>query len=334
MGSPGLEGWLAENQCSLSFSTGGSGRLFFVGLKDNGSLWVHERRFDQSYGLWCDGNSLWVATFYQLWHLRNILPEATVYKETGSDRVFCPRLSYVTGALEITDIAPRADGLPLFVNTRYSCLSLPTPAASFESVWQPKFISDLVPEDRCHLTGLAMLDGDAKFVTAAGCSDTRDGWRQSMTGGGVVIWVGENEVVGTGLTLPHSPRLYDGNLWLLNSGTGEFGRIELRTGRFEPVCFCPGFLRGLAFINGHAVIGVSHNTEFDNLPLEAALSEHGEEPHCGLVMVDLASGEITHWIRFQKSVREVHDLAIIEGVRQPMAIGFKNRNEIAGTITH
>ena len=26
--------------------------------------------------------------------------------------------------------------------------------------------------------------------------------------------------------MPHSPRLHDGTLYVLNSGTGEFGRIE------------------------------------------------------------------------------------------------------------
>ncbi len=47
--------------------------------------------------------------------------------------------------------------------------------------------------------------------------------------------------------MPHSPRVYRGKLWLLNAGTDYFGSIDLASGKFEPLTFCPGFLRGLAF---------------------------------------------------------------------------------------
>jgi Domain of unknown function (DUF4915) len=34
--------------------------------------------------------------------------------------------------------------------------------------------------------------------------------------------------------MPHSPRRHQGELWLLNAGTGEFGHVDLAAGRFMP----------------------------------------------------------------------------------------------------
>ena len=41
-----------------------------------------------------------------------------------------------------------------------------------------KFLTALVPEDRCHLKGLAMDGGRPAFVTAVSRSDVADGWRE------------------------------------------------------------------------------------------------------------------------------------------------------------
>ena len=81
--------------------------------------------------------------------------------------------------------------------------------------------------------------------------------------------------------MPHSPRLYDGRLWVLNSGEGEFGTVDPATGAFTAVCFCPGYARGLAFVGRHAVIGLSrprHNQTFSGLKLEERLAAEGRGP--------------------------------------------------------
>ena len=77
-------------------------------------------------------------------------------------------------------------------------------------------------------------------------------------------------------SMPHSPRLYGGRLWLLNSGTGELGVIDRAAGAFTPVCLCPGYARGLAFIGRHAVIGLSRprrNQTFAGLALDRRLAD-------------------------------------------------------------
>ena len=134
--------------------------------------------------------------------------------------------------------------------------------------------------------------------------------------------------------MPHSPRWYDGKLWVLNSGAGEFGHIDLATGRFEPVAFCPGYLRGLAFHGPYALVTLSkpRHVTFHGLPLDDRLAEKGAEPQCGLQVIDLRTGQIAHWLRLDGTlVTELYDVVSLPGVRQPMAIGFKT-NEIERLI--
>ncbi len=125
--------------------------------------------------------------------------------------------------------------------------------------------------------------------------------------------------------MPHSPRLYDGRLWVLNSGEGAFGTIDPATGAFTTVCFCPGYARGLAFIGRYAVIGLSrprHNQTFAGLALDDHLAAKDAVPRCGLLIVDIDSGNIVEWLRFEHAIDELYDVAVLPGVRQAEAVGF------------
>src|ERR1700745_3225626 len=130
-------------------------------------------------------------------------------------------------------------------------------------------------------------------------SDVADGWRDRRHDGGVVIDVASSEIVASGFSMPHSPRLYDGKLWLLNSGAGEFGVVDPVDGTFTPVCFCPGYARGLAFIGRYAVIGLSRprrGQTFAGLALDDRLSEKDAVARCGMVIVDIDSGNHVEWV--------------------------------------
>jgi uncharacterized protein (TIGR03032 family) len=171
-----------------------------------------------------------------------------------------------------------------------------------------------------------MEAGAPLYATAVAASDVADGWRDRRADGGVVIDVGSGEIVAQGLSMPHSPRLHDGRLWLLNSGTGELGFVEPDSGRFEAVAFCPGYARGLAFAAGHAIVGLSlarENRTFAGLPLEPALAARGAEARCGLAIISLATGDMNAWVRIEGVVRELYDVAFVPGVRRPSAIGFR-----------
>jgi len=319
--------WLAATGVSLAFTTYQAGKLFLLGVRPDGRLSVFERTFARSMGLGvsADGSSLVLATQFQIHRFDNILP-AGQFSPDGFDAIYAPHAGWVTGDVDAHDVGFASDGRPLFVNTKFSCLAAVSDSHSFRPIWTPPFVSRLAPEDRCHLNGLALEEGRPRFVTAVSRSDASDGWRDRRADGGVVIDVERNEIVAEGLSMPHSPRLYDGRLWLLNSGAGEFGFIDPQSGRFEALAFCPGYARGLAFVGRHAVIGLSmprENRTFSGLPLDAALQARSTDPRSGLAIIDLDNGDMTGWVRIEGIVRELYDVAVLPGVRRPSLIGFR-----------
>ncbi len=325
--------WLAENNLSLAFTTYQAGKVFFVGLQPNGRLSVFERSFNRCMGLWSNGQSLWMSTLYQLWRFENALGPGET--NDGYDRTFVPQVAYTTGDLDIHDLGMGSDGRLIFVNTVFSCLATFSEAKSFRPLWQPGFVSKLAPEDRCHLNGLAMQDGAPTHVTAVSESDVPDGWRDRRTGGGIVIDVRSNMIVGRGLSMPHSPRLHGGTLYLLDSGTGRFGTLNPATGGFEEIAFCPGYLRGLAFHGRFAIVGLSQpreNKTFSGLPLDEALARKNADPICALMVIDLKTGAIAHWLKMEGVLHELYDVVALPGIRRPQAVGLKT-DEIRRILT-
>lgn len=322
--------WLAEARLSLAFTTDQIGKLFFVGLKPDGRLSLFERTFNRCMGLCVHGNSLYLGSLYQIWRFENLLQPGQ-YLE-GYDRLYLPQVGYTTGDVDAHDLGADSAGRLLFANTLFSCLARVSEAHSFVPFWKPPFISKLAAEDRCHLNGLAMHDGSPAYVTAVSRSDAADGWRDRRRDGGVVIDVASGEIVLSGLSMPHSPRWHERRLWLLNSGTGEFGHADLNTGRFEPVCFCPGYLRGLSFHGPYALLGLSkprHNKTFSGLALDDALQSRPVEPRCGVQVIDLRTGDCVHWLRLEGMAEELYDVLALSGVSRPMALGFRPTKSVA-----
>ena len=315
--------WLAEQRVSLAFTTYQAAKLFLVGLQQNGKLSLYKRTLPRCMGMTAHGNSIYVSSLFQLWRFENILGRDKPHD--GYDRLYVPQVGYITGDIDIHDMAVDRQGRLVFVNTLFACLATVSETHSFQPLWKPPFISKLAAEDRCHLNGLAMRDGNPAFVTAVSEGDVTDGWRDFRRDGGCVVDVEANEVVLRGLSMPHSPRWYRGRLWLHNSGTGEFGWVDLERRRFEPVCFLPGYLRGLDFVGDFAVVGLSKprkNREFNGLELQERLAAKKAMPRCALVVVDLRSGDAVHWLRMDGAVEELYDVAVLPGCRRPMAIGF------------
>jgi uncharacterized protein (TIGR03032 family) len=329
MTSQGLAAWLEAQDVSLALTTYQAGRLFFIGRKPDGGLRAHERLIEHCQGLWTDGENLWTSGKNMVWRFRNDLaPGARTAK--GADRRFAPREGRVTGAIDIHDIAVGDTGEgrsgPIFVATAFNCLATISDTASFRPLWRPPFISALVGEDRCHLNGLAMDGARPALVTAVSRSDVADGWRDRRRDGGVVVDVESGEIVASALSMPHSPRLHDGRLWLLNSGRGELGWVDPASGAFTPVAFCPGYARGLAFVGKYAVIGLSRprrNQTFEGLELDERLATADAVPRCGLLIVDVESGRTVEWLRFEQVIDELYDVAVLPGVAQAEAIGFR-----------
>lgn len=327
-----LLSWLHESNISLALTTYQTNRLFLIGRKPDGSLSTFERLFDRPMGLYAAENRLWMSTRYQLWQIDNVLQPGQLH-DKSYDKLYVPRHSHVTGDINAHDIAVDDSGNILFINTELSCLAKASRDYSFEPLWKPPFISELNREDRCHLNGLAMVDGKPRYVTACSRSDVAGGWRSRRRDGGVVMDIESNEILAGGLSMPHSPRWYRDRLWLLNSGTGELGYIE--DGKFLPLCFCPGFVRGLAFYGDYAIVGLSkpRHQHFQGLPLDEMLKAKDADAVCGVYIISLSTGKLTHWLELEGVVKELFDVVVLPDTTQPMALGFKT-DEIQQLVTY
>jgi uncharacterized protein (TIGR03032 family) len=326
--SKGFGEWLRTNEVSLAASTYQTGQLFLMGVRPDGQVNVDWSNYSHATGLAWDARGLWVGSHYQIWRLES-LPKPVL---EGFDLNLIPRQARTIGRIEVHDFGVDKKGRLIFANTAFSCLATLDARDNFRPVWKPPFISELVSEDRCHLNGLAMRDRSPAYVSAVSQSDHRQGWREQREG--VILEVPSGEVVADGFRMPHSPRLYEGRLYALDSGRGRLVEVDVATGKIEEILFCPGFLRGLAFHNGYAIIGSSkpRHKLFGGLPIQDELDKRKEEPWCGIFVVDLKTGTIAEWLRFDTLIVEMFDVVTLPGVRCPGAIDIQSP-EVQQVIT-
>lgn len=229
-------------------------------------------------------------------------------------QLWLPRTLRFTGEIDLHDIAFSGEAV-LGVATRLSCIALLDDRASLTPLWRPPFLTDIAPDDRCHLNGLALdASGEPAFVTALGATDTPEGWRPGRATGGVLLSVRDNAVVLGGLCMPHSPRLVDGSLYVLNSGAGEVLAVDPLRGTAEVLARLPGYLRGLAARGDVLFVGLSRLRDRrgagdEPLPVEAG----GTELQCGVMALDRRSGRVLGGLRVLSGPEEVSDIALLSG---------------------
>lgn len=321
--SDAFASWMSQAPGSLAITTYQAGKVALVGW-DGQQVTLLLRQFAKPLGLTVRGGMLALATRHDVVLLANAPLLAPEYLETQPgryDALYLPRVSYHTGDLNVHDLAFGESGLWL-VNTRFCTLSQLSTEYSFVNRWKPPFVSEVVPEDRCHLNGLALVGGQPKYVTCLGETDTVGGWRPGKATGGVIVDVEANQVLARGLSMPHSPRWYDGRLWVLNSGEGQLTLVDPATGNLTPVCQLPGYLRGLSFVGPYALVGMCQIREkhiFGGLPIE------GRYPRltCGVAVVDIRSGQAVAMLEFQAGAQELFEVAFLPNVRRPMILNLE-----------
>ena len=335
--SAGLVSFLQRLNMSFAFTSYQSNSLYLIGRNMQGGVNIHQSVMPKPMGLYLDSDGgLTLSGAYQILRFQNVL-EAKQRINGTFDACYVPRVVHVTGRLDAHDVGVDNKGRAVFVNTRFNCIATVSDRHSFETVWQPPFISAIVDEDRCHLNGMALDGGVPLYATAVSRSDTVDGWRDRRGDGGVVIDIQSNKIICKGLSMPHSPRMYNGELWILNSGTGYLGvvnRDKKPEEAFEPRVFCPGFLRGLAFIGDYPLVGLSkpRYKRFEGLELEQALKDTDSVAWCGIQVIQLSTGTCVEWLRIDGNLNELYDLEVIPGVATPMAVPAESA-EAAQLIT-
>lgn len=306
-------------QSSLAITTYQAGKLAIVGV-NGGQLNFSFHDFEQAMGIAIGPDAIAVGSRRDIHVMRAAKDIASHISPVGTyDAAYLMRHSFRTGNIHGHEMAWGREGLWI-VNTLFSSLCTLDQNFSFVPRWRPPFISKLEANDRCHLNGLAMHDGRPKFVAAHGDSDEPGGWRATKATGGVVIDVDSGETVARGFAMPHSPRLALGRLWLLNSGAGQLGTVDLASGRFEPVTAFPGFTRGLAFHGQFAFVGLSKIREtsvFGGMPIE----KDRANLRCGVGVVDLATGQQVAMLQFHSGVDEIFAVGVLPGSMRPCVVG-------------
>ena len=233
------------------------------------------------------------------------------------DKVFVHRVGYTTGILDIHELNFDNTGQLYFVNSRFSCVATLHPVHAFVPVWKPHFITTLVSEDRCHLNGMAFVDGELRYVSAFIASDS--GWRGKENDKGIVMDTRANAILAEGFIKPHSPRYHQGAVWILDSGRGQLVRIDEASGNRDNVVFIPGFLKGLSFFGRYAALTSSRprDESFIGMELDGTLKARGQEPWCAVFFVDIVKGAIVHWIRLNGRIREMLDVKFLTDARCP-----------------
>jgi uncharacterized protein (TIGR03032 family) len=322
---------LAQLGAALLVTTYQAGKLVVV-RSDGATVNTHFRNFPAPMGLALDGGRLAIGVKSHVWEFHDVPAVAAKIEPRGShDACFLPRRSHVTGDILIHEMAWAGPELWM-VNTRFSCLCTLDNKYSFVPQWRPPFISSLAPEDRCHLNGLGLVEGRPRYVTALGTSDSVAGWRGDKAHGGVVIDIDSGEVITRGLSMPHSPRWYAGKLWVLESGAGTLGVVDLNNGRYEPVATLPGFTRGLDFVGRYAFVGLSQVREtavFSGIPITERMAE--TERTCGVWVIDIVTGQTVALLRFTDGVQEIFAVQATPGRRYPELVQ-DDAERIAGSF--
>ena len=307
---------LAELQASIALTTYQAGKLVFL-RPQNGRLNTHFREFESPMGLAANNQILSIGTPGHISHFRNMPAVAKKREPIGQvDACYMPRDSHTTGDILVHEMAYGSNEELWVVNTRFSCLCTLDEVNSFVPRWKPRFITGYSPNDRCHLNGIGMVDGKPKYVTALGETNTPTGWRANKKDGGILMDVSSGEIITRNLSMPHSPRWHNGQLWVLESGKGTLSIVDLKTGKHEAIATVPGFTRGLDFLGPLAFIGLSQVREtavFSGLPI----TEQKLERASGVWIINIETGKVVAFVKFEDALQEIFAVQILQGIVSP-----------------
>jgi uncharacterized protein (TIGR03032 family) len=306
---------LASLNCTLLLTTYQAGALLVLSARNQEKLRQLPVPFSRPMGVGVYEDKVAVASMEQVTVFKRasqLIPKAKTY-----DAVYVPRAVYYTGPVDMHDLHGNDSGW-WGVNTALSCLGRISEEFSVDPYWQPSFISELLPEDRCHLNGLAMWEGVPTYATALGASDRARGWRDTMPNGGVLLDIPRDRVLLKELPMPHSPRRYGDDLYFLLSATGQLVRYHLPSGTHEVLAAFTGFVRGMARIDDYLFIGLSKirasSKNFQALPVAK------EANHAGVVCFHIPSRETIGMLLYEGAVEEIYDVQLLTGLIEPMFI--------------
>lgn len=322
---------LDQLNISLIMSTYQAGKVILLS-SDGRQMHQLVRDFPRPMGIALKGDMMALAGALSVTVLRTDPVLAKTYPEKPDtyDAFYYPVTMMRTDYVDIHDIAFTTQGL-VGVNTAFSCLSRLDGLYSFHPIWWPSFIHELVPLDLCHLNGMAVDEAsNIRYVTAFGETASKEGWREHKLTSGVLIDTITGEIVLNKLPMPHSPRIYQGKVFMLLSATEEFVQVDVSSRSYRVIAKVDGFIRGLSFIDHYAFIGVSKLRKSHTFSdLEIA----DKEIKAGVVIVDINTGETVGEIKYETSVDELYDVHLLKGLKRVNLINYQQSLRHRALIT-
>ena len=321
--TPALPELLLKLNCSIAISTYQANKLVFISPVDENRITQLPRDFAKPMGFEISGDRMILATKDEVHYFENSKELAKHYpnKKDTYDSLFLPRTTFYSGQVDMHDVALGNDGV-WAINTSFSCLCQVTGNFNFIPKWQPKFITGLASEDRCHLNGLVMVNGKPKYVTALGTTDTPQGWRENIVDGGVLIDVETNETILGKLPMPHSPLMHNGELYLLLSASGELVKVNIKEKKYEVIKQLGGFCRGMDVHGDYLFVAMSklrkNSSTFAKLPFADKAGV------AGIKVLHLPTKAIVGELIYQASVEEIYALKILKDSIRPNILNTTN----------
>jgi uncharacterized protein (TIGR03032 family) len=313
---------LFDKKISLVFSTYQAARLMVIGSLDGLNLHQIPVGFKKPMGLAIKDNKLAVATLKDIYFFSNSenVTNTIRYNEKKFDTVYLQRAKYNTSTLDVHDIA-FGKGLLWGVSTVFSCISVFDINHSFVPKWKPPFITELVPEDRCHLNSMIMENGLPAYVSMLSMTNTKEGWRENVTETGAIMTVPKGEVIAEGLSLPHS-LLSDGEyIYFLESGKGTLNRIHKQTKAKEVIHDFQRFVRGLKKLDNYFF--VTYSAVRESSKTFKSLSFDNPTDKAGLLVFDMNTKSVVAQLEYQEDVEEIYDIDIFDGFLKPAIVNEK-----------
>lgn len=307
---------LGQLGCTIAVSTYQAGKVVLISARDDESLIQLPRTFAHAMALGIQESRMAIATKEEVVVLANEPGLAPRYPRQPDtyDGLYAPRATYYTGQVDVHGLAWGREGLWAVI-TSFSCLALVDDRYSFVPRWSPPFITKMASEDRCHLNGMAMDEGAPVYVTALGHEDGPQSWRKGLPRGGMLMHVPTGEVVLEDLPMPHSPRIYDGELYMLLSATGEVVRVDVEKSSYEVVNKVEGFVRGMSRCGEHLFVALSrlrkNTSTFKDLPIA------DQAKFSGVTVIHLPTGAVVGGLKYEASVDEIFDVQVLPGLRRP-----------------
>lgn len=319
----GLPKIFKENNLSIIFSTYQAGRVMVIGSLDGIELNQTPISFKKPMGIAVEESKMAIASLDEVTFFSNNenITETINLNERQFDTVYIQRAVYNTSSIDVHDIH-FGDGVLWGVNTLFSCLTTFDINYNFRPKWKPDFIDALAPEDRCHLNGMAFDGTMPKYVTALSATNTKDGWRENKMGSGVLLEVPSSRKILEGLAMPHSPRIIDGELYVLESGKGTLLKVNPEECTSEVVYDFGCFVRGMSNHNGILFIAKSQirstSKDFNDLDVKE------NSRTAGVIVFDLNKKEVLGQIDYITTVEEIYDVQVIENYLKPVVLTNKS----------